>query len=486
METNTLSMTTIQEKINAITLDLNNQMQNTVIGPQDLEDSKISSITITYEDYLKNPASLSSCKLPELRGILKHYKSTMQLKIRYPFLRNYSASEIQKLKGRIKDMYDFSLTGPKQKHIDRITVFFRQVGAATKIQKVARGRLVRHAHMLRGPARKDRSICVNESDFYTLEPLADIPFSNFFSFSGEKGFVYGCELTSIVKYIHNKFHRVKNPYTREIIDPIIPTIHCLHRLQRMFFSRQNDDGLVPRNDQTIVSSTPLNNPYFEIIPNPPSPSNLVVVNAPVHEVVPPAPPISANTRRGAILPNNNSDDRINEIMSITNGQRMPTTRFVGSRVLPNTNYNMEEMIEKVRQIRRQSFQDRSRALFMEIDHLGHYTQVDWFTQLSPTSYVRFFRYLRDLWMYRAQLSLDAKLRICPLWDPFIAYDQLHYTELTVDQVRNLCISVMEDMVFTGTDTEFRTLGSFHVLSALTVVSLPARNSMMWLYESLAY
>jgi hypothetical protein len=36
----------------------------------------------------------------------------------------------------------------------------------------------------------------------------------------------------------------------------------------------------------------------------------------------------------------------------------------------------------------------------------------------------------------------------------------------------------------GLDDEHRKLGVFHALSALTVVSIGARSTMPWLYESL--
>jgi hypothetical protein len=186
------------------------------------------------------------------------------------------------------------------------------------------------------------------------------------------------------------------------------------------------------------------------------------------------------------------DNPLNNMISVVIGQRMPTLRptipALRSNQTATAPYNVDEMIEKVRQIRRRSLSDRARALFMEIDQLGHYTQMSWFMALNRYECLRYFRCLRDIWMYRAQLSLDIKTRICPLWDPFIAvtYDQVNYTELSEQHLRTLCISVMEDMVLTGVDNEYRTLGSFHVLSALTVVSLQARNNMMWLYESLAY
>ena len=43
---------------------------------------------------------------------------------------------------------------------------------------------------------------------------------------------------------------------------------------------------------------------------------------------------------------------------------------------------------------------------------------------------------------------------------------------------------MEDMVYTGVDIEFKTLGAIHALSVLTLVSHEARIALPWLYESL--
>ena len=57
-------------------------------------------------------------------------------------------------------------------------------------------------------------------------------------------------------------------------------------------------------------------------------------------------------------------------------------------------------------------------------------------------------------------------------------------EYSIDELQCLCLSVMEDLIYTGVDTEYKTLGAFHVLSVLTVVSYPAREAMPWLYESL--
>ena len=151
-------------------------------------------------------------------------------------------------------------------------------------------------------------------------------------------------------------------------------------------------------------------------------------------------------------------------------------------------YNIPQMIDKMRELRAKPFADRVQGLFMEVDQLGHYTQAQWFMQLERRDYVRYFRTLQDIWRYRAQLSFSVKQKICPLWDPFIAQSTEHANYITMPetQLQNLCITVMEDMVCTGIDNDSRMLGAFHVLSALTIVSPAARASMMWLYESLVY
>lgn len=159
-------------------------------------------------------------------------------------------------------------------------------------------------------------------------------------------------------------------------------------------------------------------------------------------------------------------------------------------VVPNTvnTYNHIDMIEHIRNIRTRPFLERCRLLFMDIDQLGNYTQYQWFTQLDRRGSMRFYRILKDIWTYRAQIPTSVKAKICPLWDPFImiSSNSIVIAELSLDQIQNVCVSIMEDMVYTGVDTEYRTIGAFHVLSALTVVNSEARVNMPWLYESLVW
>ena len=144
------------------------------------------------------------------------------------------------------------------------------------------------------------------------------------------------------------------------------------------------------------------------------------------------------------------------------------------------------MIENVRILRLKSFSERVRLLFIEIDQLGNYTQQQWFSELDRRNYLRFYRILKDIWTYRAQIPQNVKSKICPLWDPFmiISSNSINMIELDLEQLQTICITIIEDMIYTGIDVEYKTIGAFHVLSALTFVNLDARASMPWLYESI--
>jgi hypothetical protein len=91
--------------------------------------------------------------------------------------------------------------------------------------------------MLAGPAFKpiNRKLCVNDTDFATLEPLDEIHYNQFFSFSDEDGTIYGCDITSLFALIckKNKYDiRAKknplNPYNRRHIEPHLLTNFSLY------------------------------------------------------------------------------------------------------------------------------------------------------------------------------------------------------------------------------------------------------------------
>jgi len=135
-------------------------------------------------------------------------------------------------------------------------------------------------------------------------------------------------------------------------------------------------------------------------------------------------------------------------------------------------------------IRTGSIVQRIRGVFMEMDSLGNYTDFSWFENLQlGRDFRRFYRVLYNIWFYHAGLTNDMRRRICIIGDPFENIIGFINT-LDVNIMREKCVRVIENIIFCGQEIEDRRIGAFHILTALTVVSMNARIAMPWLYESL--
>jgi hypothetical protein len=382
---------------------------------------------ITPCQYSEDPNCVKLLKLSQIRETLKFYKNSMVIPS------SYSSSMKREAKASIKSVHDFTLMGTKQVLLNRLIHYLTQDLQAIQIQRMIRGVYVRNAIKLRGLALTNRKICVNDTDFYSLEPLENIPYLDFFSYTDDKQFTYGFEIDSLYAYLKRKSRRVLNPYNRDNMDKVVKDIRKLERLTKII-----NTHFVPEERAILIKT----------------------------KVKP-----SCNTSRNSPT---------SAVANSSRTRRQQTT-------FHSTNYNNTVMIEHIRSIRNKPFIERARLLFMDIDQLGNYTQYQWFTELDRRNCLRFYRILRDIWTYRAQIPTSIKNKICPLWDPFIVVsNSMNVPELSLQNVLNICLSVMEDMVYTGIDAEYKTIGAFHVLTALTVVNQEARTNMPWLYESLVW
>jgi hypothetical protein len=104
--------------------------------------------------------------------------------------------------------------GNKSVLICRLNTHYRNVLSAIHIQRVFRGFIVRESETMRGPAYKNISICNNETEFETMNPLNEIPRECFFSYRDDKGFIYGFNLFSLMS-LFKRYRRIINPYNRE-------------------------------------------------------------------------------------------------------------------------------------------------------------------------------------------------------------------------------------------------------------------------------
>uniref|UniRef100_A0A6C0K2G5 SAP domain-containing protein n=1 Tax=viral metagenome TaxID=1070528 RepID=A0A6C0K2G5_9ZZZZ len=364
---------------------------------------QIDSVENIISKHTKGELAIKSCKLPDLKAVAKYYK--------------------------------LRITGTKPELIERIETHFDKNKKAGVIQAIFRGHLVRFSIKLRGCALKKRSMCVNDSDFYTLDPIDEIECSDFYSYIDKQGFIYGFSVSSLISLFKRKGH-ITNPYNREKLDfKTMNEIFLLYKLCNILYPSQ-----LPVVEKQVANSVV----QVASLPGPASPAGAV-------SIVSGSPPLSAV-------------GNIAQVLNIT----------------PQQN----ELRERMNVIQSRPTEDRIRELFMEMDQLGNYTNETWFSNLTDRGLVNYFRYLYDIWSYRGQLTRQTKTRISSLQDPFAGMANLQTVEL--DELRKHCLHVMEHMVYTGIDIEYQRIGTLHVLSALTLVSLPARQAMYWLYEGLVY
>jgi len=375
---------------------------------------------ITPNDYYYNPGIINKIKLPDLKKTLKFYKNSMVIP-------NKSTLEIRNAKCAIRTIHDFALVGNKKILQERLTNYFKQEFLAIKIQKIVRQYFVKKLFILIGPGFKNIQLCVNRTDFSTLEPLNELSIYDFYSYKDSNDKIYGFQLSSLEMLIKKRRHKLlQNPFTREDINYLLEDIRKLRRINQIILTKY-----IPKK-RVIVKQN-----------------------------VKPTPRVRNNNSR------NNHTTRIQEMLFIEH------------------NYDCETMFTFIRTTRNKTIQERTQQLFVEIDSLGNYSNYEWFSNLDRRGYIRYFRILRDIWIYRAQIPTTIKFKICPLWDPFLILTDIHsLNELSIEQLQKLCLSVMEDMVYTGLHQEFKTLGALHVLSVLTIVSHGARIALPWLYESL--
>jgi len=140
---------------------------------------------------------------------------------------------IQQLKLFAKT-YKLKVTGNKPQLVARIYSYLYLSKLIIKIQKIVRGRMQRKYNKYHGPAFKNRSICTNNFDFLSMEPLTEIPAEQFFSFKDDDGFIYGFDLLSLHNLIYKCNGAIKNPFnTKPIHTKVIEDLRSLLRLSHI-------------------------------------------------------------------------------------------------------------------------------------------------------------------------------------------------------------------------------------------------------------
>jgi hypothetical protein len=129
--------------------------------------------------------------------------------------------------------YKLKIGGNKDELILRIFSHLYLSNYTIKIQKIMRGQLIKKYNALHGDALFKRKICVNESDFITMEPLSDINYYQFISYTDEDNKTYGFDIASLFNMLKKTDKGMQNPYNKKNFPPsLITNMHSIIKLSK--------------------------------------------------------------------------------------------------------------------------------------------------------------------------------------------------------------------------------------------------------------
>ena len=312
-------------------------------------------------------------------------------------MKNYTTLLVEKYKmeelKKLCTLYKIAKGGNKEELTKRLYEYCKNSIGPMKIQKVFRGFLVRRLHALQGPAFRDRSICNNDMDFFTMDDMSEIPRTQFYSYRDKDNFVYGFNIVSLYNLILKEGSTAKNPYNRNIFDNAVK-------------------------------------------------------------------------------------DNVTKMIRISKVLKLPIEIDLKNEIMDPSKRLELKILE----------------LFQTMNSYGNYANSEWFRELPRNQHVRFARELVDIWNYRALLTMAKKQEICPphgspfLGTPYFVnlVNNTTLNNLSNDTLVRYNVQIIENLVKSAVDIDNKILGTFYVLSALTLVSQPAREAMPWLYEAVVY
>jgi len=374
---------------------------------------------------------------------------------------DYKVIDLKKMCSNIQREYEYKkikTTGTKVEMKQNIYNFYNQTFHSIKIQLKFKSHLRRKLTLLRGPALKNREICINETDFYTLDPIREIPDAQFYSYEemcGGEACCYGFDIASICNLILN--------------DNSVDSVANLNR--RLIWTESSN----PYNRSTIPHN--ITRDILKIIKLDRILNNKDKKNE------------NCKSKNSKNKNNNNSDWNENG-----NGHGNVILNS-GNNINNNGGSGSGNIVIALPQdvlTPQQRYRQNVLHLFQNIDLLGHYSDPDWFLNLTYQQHITFLRELMDIWNYRAELSYNARASIYPPYgNPFPQHitgwlTHQFYAYLTLENIVNINMTIIERLTTTAMQESDRCLGANFVLCALTLVSIPAREALPWLYQSVMY
>ena len=124
-------------------------------------------------------------------------------------------------------------------------------------------------------------------------------------------------------------------------------------------------------------------------------------------------------------------------------------------------------------------------VFQKMDELNNYTDIDWFLKLTHMELLKFIHLLRDLWIYRMELTDKNRLSITETGFIFNKGPE-YYKRIKFHDLRIEILDELEKLVFQGKTRDDQYLGSLVILSGLVDISNKCAIAYPWLVQSSFY
>ena len=179
-------------------------------------------------------------KINKKKKVLNHSEKNKNLFNKFEILKINEYDKLQKNNYSIPQLkelcryYKIKISGNKDEIIKRLYDYLLKSFFISKIQKTFRKHLIVKYIKLHGPAFIKRHLCVNETDFLSMENLKDIPYNQFYSYKSNDNYIYGFDIISLYNLVTKPGVAQLNPYTRsEFPKNLISELHQLLKLSQV-------------------------------------------------------------------------------------------------------------------------------------------------------------------------------------------------------------------------------------------------------------
>ena len=276
---------------------------------------------------------------------------------------------------------------------------------------------------LYGPAFSNRQICVNDSDFFTLDELKDIPNDDFFSFSDEKKFIYGFSIDSIIQLILKSDENYFEQFSRKIKQR-----HITH------------------NTNTTTTNTTPRICYYQFIKILYNHYNKIKIINPYTRFV-----IDNKIKLKAIRLYARKEYDINRIEDIV--------EVVDIKIV---------------------VKNKCLTIFQKIDMFGYQTDINWLYDQNQTVLKIFYKKLALLWNFEFGLNNEARYKIAHSHNIFINLHDIMISKQDKYTLLDRILDPVNAMVSNGRTDADKQSGCIIVLYALAFIDNRCVMANPWL------